>query len=54
MAMGKRIHSAPGDRIESRRPVVVNRYRGFTRVNHWLTAACMIVLLLTGLAFFHP
>lgn len=52
--MEERIHSAPGDRIESIKPVVINRYRGFTRLNHWLTAACMIVLLLTGLAFFHP
>jgi len=54
MAMERRIYSAPGDRIESRRPVVVDRYRGFTRLNHWLTAACMIVLLLSGFAFFHP
>src|SRR5690606_20261294 len=29
-------------------------YRGFTRANHWLTAACAVVLLLTGFAFFHP
>ena len=50
----ERVYSAPGDRIESRRPVVVNRYRGFTRANHWLTAVCMIVLLLSGFAFFHP
>ncbi|MGY0560839.1 MULTISPECIES: formate dehydrogenase subunit gamma [unclassified Luteimonas] len=49
-----RVYSAPGDRIESSRPVVVNRYRGFTRANHWLTAVCMIVLLLSGFAFFHP
>lgn len=49
-----RVHSAPGDRIESARPVVISRYRGFTRANHWLTAVCMIVLLLSGFAFFHP
>ena len=49
-----RVYSAPGDHIESTRPVVVNRYRGFTRANHWLTAVCMIVLLLSGFAFFHP
>lgn len=50
----KLIYSAPGDVIEKKHPVVVNRYRGFTRANHWLTAACMIVLILSGFAFFHP
>lgn len=54
MGERRRIHSAPGDRIESRKPVLVNRYRRITRLNHWVTAACMIVLLLSGLAFFHP
>ncbi|MCX7555609.1 formate dehydrogenase subunit gamma [Xanthomonadaceae bacterium JHOS43] len=50
-----RVHSAPGDAIASRDPqVLVSRYRGFTRINHWITAACMIVLLLSGFAFFHP
>lgn len=45
---------APGDAIVRERPVEVSRYRGFTRANHWLTAACAVVLLLTGFAFFHP
>ncbi|MCX7563735.1 formate dehydrogenase subunit gamma [Xanthomonadaceae bacterium XH05] len=50
-----RVHSAPGDAIASSDPqVLVSRYRGFTRINHWITAACMIVLLLSGFAFFHP
>ena len=49
-----RVHSAPGDHIASTRPVLVSRYRGFTRINPWITAACMIVLLLSGFAFFHP
>lgn len=52
--MARRIYSAPGDRIETVEPVTVNRYRGITRLNHWVTAACMIVLLLTGFAFFDP
>lgn len=52
--MAKRFHSARGDRIETRDPVVISRYRGFTRLNHWLTAACMVVLLVSGLALFHP
>lgn len=47
-------YSARGDKIVSRRPLTVSRYRGFTRANHWLTAACMIVLLLSGFALFHP
>ena len=46
--------SQPGDRILSRRPVIVSRYRGLARANHWLTALCMVVLLLSGLALFHP
>ncbi|MFC3060401.1 formate dehydrogenase subunit gamma [Paenirhodobacter populi] len=52
--MARRKFSAPGDEIETRHPVIVNRYRGFTRVNHWITAACMIVLLLSGFSLFHP
>ncbi|WP_409567682.1 formate dehydrogenase subunit gamma [Paracoccus sp. (in: a-proteobacteria)] len=52
--MAKRMFSQPGDHIESRRPVTVSRYRGITRLNHWVTAASLIVLLLSGLALFHP
>lgn len=50
----KRVYSAPGDEIETKKPVLVSRYRGFTRANHWVTALCMIVLLLSGFSFFHP
>ncbi|MCK9489029.1 MAG: formate dehydrogenase subunit gamma [Xanthomonadales bacterium] len=52
--MQPRIHSAPGDAIVSHQPVSLRRYGGFTRANHWLTALCMIVLVLSGFAFFHP
>ncbi|ECF1263603.1 formate dehydrogenase subunit gamma, partial [Salmonella enterica subsp. enterica serovar Uganda] len=52
--MMERRYSAPGDEIESRDPVVVSRYRGFTRANHWVTAICMIILLLSGFSLFHP
>lgn len=52
--MAKRIYSAKGDEIVSTQPVEVSRYRGFTRANHWLTALCMILLMLSGFAFFHP
>ena len=49
-----RTYSAPGDAIVHEHPVVVSRYGAFTRANHWITAACAVVLLLSGLAFFHP
>lgn len=50
----KRVYSAPGDKLVSREPVLLARYRRFTRCNHWLTALCMFALLLSGFAFFHP
>lgn len=49
-----RVYSQSGDRIEDTRPVTVRRYGPFTRANHWLTAASLILLLLSGLALFHP
>ena len=52
--MPKLYYSQPGDRIESDDPVIVSRYRGFTRANHWVTAASLIVLLLSGMALFSP
>ncbi|WP_026155233.1 formate dehydrogenase subunit gamma [Paracoccus sp. N5] len=52
--MAKRIFSQPGDHIETTAPVTVSRYRGFTRANHWVTAGSLIVLLLSGMALFHP
>jgi formate dehydrogenase subunit gamma len=33
---------------------VVTRYAALTRINHWITAACFVLLLLSGLAMFHP
>lgn len=32
----------------------VTRYATVTRLNHWLTAICFVLLLLSGLAMFHP
>lgn len=49
-----RTYSARGDTLISRQPVLLTRYRAFTRCNHWLTAVCMFALLLSGFAFFHP
>jgi formate dehydrogenase subunit gamma len=34
--------------------VVVDRYRGTTRVNHWVTALSLVLLALSGLSMFHP
>jgi formate dehydrogenase subunit gamma len=32
----------------------VVRYATVTRINHWITAACFVLLVLSGLAMFHP
>lgn len=50
----ERVYSQWGDRIETRLPVEVRRYGPWTRANHWLTAACLVLLLISGLGFFHP
>ncbi|MBB1492021.1 MULTISPECIES: formate dehydrogenase subunit gamma [unclassified Paracoccus (in: a-proteobacteria)] len=46
--------SEPTDAIVQMEPVEVRRYVTFTRINHWFTALCFIVLMLSGFAFFHP
>lgn len=47
-------YSEKGDHLVSRNPVVVSRYRGFTRLNHWIIAASTILLMLSGFALFWP
>lgn len=32
----------------------ISRYTAAARVNHWITAASLILLALSGMAFFHP
>ena len=32
----------------------VTRYTTVTRLNHWLTAICFVLLMLSGLAMYHP
>jgi formate dehydrogenase subunit gamma len=44
----------PGDRVRPGDPVTVDRYTTGARINHWLTATCLILLALSGLALFHP
>lgn len=41
-------HIRPGN------PVIVGRYSGAERANHWVTAISLVLLALSGLAFFHP
>jgi len=43
-----------GDQVHPGDPVKVDRYTGVARINHWITAACLILLALSGLALFHP
>ena len=52
--MSKPVYSEAGDHIASHAPLTVSRYRGITRLNHWVTATSLILLLLSGLALFHP
>ncbi|WP_415184821.1 formate dehydrogenase subunit gamma [Phaeovulum sp.] len=40
--------------IHDGNPVMVDRYSGLARLNHWVTAAGLILLALSGLALFHP
>lgn len=35
-------------------PVVVDRYSVMARINHWITATTFVLLVLSGLALFHP
>ncbi|GIK82101.1 MAG: formate dehydrogenase subunit gamma [Pseudorhodoplanes sp.] len=45
---------APGDSVHPGDPVVVDRYTTGARINHWITAASLVLLALSGLALFHP
>ena len=46
--------TAPGDQVHRGDPVVVDRYSTGARINHWITAASLVLLALSGLALFHP
>ena len=43
-----------GDAVHPGDPVVVDRYTAGARVNHWITATCLVLLAVSGLALFHP
>ena len=44
----------PGDKVHPGDPVVVDRYTTSARINHWITAVCLILLAISGLSLFHP
>jgi len=43
-----------GDAVHPGEPVKVDRYTGGARINHWITATCLVLLALSGLSLFHP
>jgi formate dehydrogenase subunit gamma len=43
-----------GDQVHRGDPVIVDRYTTGARINHWITAASLVLLALSGLALFHP
>jgi len=45
---------SPEDKIHRGPPITVGRYGPAKRLNHWITATCLILLALSGLSFFHP
>src|ERR1700745_2775768 len=45
---------APDDAVHGGDPVGVDRYTTGARINHWITATCLVLLALSGLALFHP
>ena len=45
---------ARGDAVHRGNPVIVDRYSVAARVNHWITAICLVLLALSGLALFYP
>jgi formate dehydrogenase subunit gamma len=44
----------PGSAVHPGNPVTVDRYTAGARINHWITATCLVLLALSGLALFHP
>lgn len=45
---------ARGDAVHRGEQVVVDRYTTGARINHWITAASLVLLAISGLALFHP
>lgn len=43
-----------GETVHRGDPVIVDRYTVGARANHWVTATCLVLLAISGLALFHP
>src|ERR1700733_16010158 len=43
-----------GDAVYPGNPVRVDRYTPGARMNHWITASCLVLLAISGLALFYP
>jgi formate dehydrogenase subunit gamma len=43
-----------GDQVHAGDPVIVERYTKSARLNHWITATCLVLLALSGFALFTP
>jgi formate dehydrogenase subunit gamma len=52
--MEKPYDVGPGDQVHPGNPVTVDRYTTAARINHWITAASLVLLALSGLSLFHP
>jgi formate dehydrogenase subunit gamma len=52
--MEKPYDVGPGEQVHPGNPVTVDRYTTAARINHWITAASLVLLALSGLALFHP
>ena len=46
--------AAPTDQVHPGDPVTVYRYTAGARINHWITAASLVLLAVSGLSLFHP
>jgi formate dehydrogenase subunit gamma len=51
---GAKEHAPSGEQVHPGDPVIVDRYTTGARINHWITAASLVLLALSGLALFHP
>jgi len=54
MARATTTEVAPGDAVHRGPQVTVDRYTRGARINHWITAASLVLLAISGLALFHP
>jgi|SRR5688572_6808382 formate dehydrogenase subunit gamma len=52
--MEKPYDVGPADKVHPGDPVTVDRYTPAARINHWITAASLVLLAISGLALFHP